>query len=123
MNGDDLQLVSFEAFFKALKSVLHKPDLFEIWPDFEPVYDEEEYSWADLDGIGFALIFNCGSCDGPCDTRHLRCGECVKGRRGKASEAYMEYTSRKRRWDVEIMCRIYGNVIASGEKYELVDKI
>ena len=115
-------MVSFEAFFKALKIVLHKPNLFEIWPDFEPVCAEEEYSWADLDGIGFALIFSCGSCDGPCDTRHLRCGECMKVKREKASAAYREYTSRNRRWDAEIMCRIYGNVIASDEKYEFCDK-
>ena len=43
-------MVSFESFFDALKKALGRPDLFEVWLDFEPVYDENEYSWADLGG-------------------------------------------------------------------------
>ena len=102
-------MVSYEAFFKALKWALGRPDLYEAWPDFEPVYDEEEYSWADLDGIGFALVLNCGPCDGPCDPRHPRCRECVARRSGRAAEAHTAYTGEERGWEARILCRIYGN--------------
>ena len=52
-------MVSFETFFEALKKAPERRGLFEIWPDFEPVYDEAEYSWADLMGLGMALIPDC----------------------------------------------------------------
>ncbi len=35
-------MTSFESFFNALKKALMKPGLYDIWPDFEPVYDENE---------------------------------------------------------------------------------
>ena len=48
-----------------------KPRLFDIWPDFEPVYDENEYSWTTLRSLDETLLLNCGECDGPSDLRHL----------------------------------------------------
>ena len=100
-------MVSFETFFEALKKALGRPDLFEVWPDFEPVYDGEEYSWADLRGLGTTLILNCGSCDGPCEPRHPRCDACMIERSRKAAEAYIAYTGKERGWDTKILCRIH----------------
>jgi len=102
------RVVSFESFFDALKRALGRRDLFEIWPDFEPVYDEEEYSWEDLRGLGTTLILNCGSCDGPSDTRHPRCDACVIKRGRKTAEAYTAYTGKEReRWNTIMLCRIH----------------
>ena len=62
-----------------------KPRLYDIWPDFEPVYDENEYSWTTLRELGETLLLNCGECDGPSDMRHPRCDTCVKKRSGIAN--------------------------------------
>jgi len=102
-------LVCFEAYFKALKGALERPKLFETWPDFEPVHDDDEYSWKNVNGVGLALILNCGSCDGPCDPRHPRCKTCFKIRHENASEKYREYMGRERGWDIVILFRIYGD--------------
>ena len=100
--------MSFEAFFDALKKVLVRPTLFKVWPDFEPVYDEEEYSWTELRRVGTTLILNCGYCDGPSDTRHPRCDSCVIERGGKAGKAYTAYTGKERgKWSTIMLCRIH----------------
>ncbi|RJS90045.1 hypothetical protein DRO56_05035 [Candidatus Bathyarchaeota archaeon] len=102
-------MTSFESFFDALKKALGKPDLYEIWPDFEPVYDESEYSWTNLRGLGEVLLLNCGDCDGPSDLRHPRCDECVKKRGKIALEAYTRATGKeKKAWTTIMLCRIHS---------------
>lgn len=102
-------MVSFEAFFDALKKVLGGPELFEVWPDFEPAYDEEEYSGANLRGRGITLILNCGSCDGPSDARHPRCDACMIKSGRMATRTYTAYTGKEReRWSTIMLGRIYG---------------
>jgi hypothetical protein len=102
-------LTSFESFFSALKKALMKPRLYDIWPDFEPFYDENEYSWTTLRGLGNTLLLNCGGCDGPSDVRHARCEECVGKRSGIASEAYTSSTGRDlEKWPTIMLCRIHS---------------
>ncbi len=102
-------MTSFENFFSALKKALMKPKLYDIWPDFEPFYDENEYSWTTLRGLGDTLLLNCGECDGPSDMRHLRCGACVTKRSGIAGEAYKAATGREMaKWSTIMLCRIHS---------------
>ncbi len=102
-------MTSFENFFSALKKSLMKPKLYDIWPDFEPVYDENEYTWTDLRGLGETLLLNCGECDGPSDMRHPRCDTCVRKRSGMASEAYRSSTGRRiEKWSTVMLCRIHS---------------
>jgi len=102
-------LTSFENFFNALKKALMKPDMYDVWPDFEPVYDENEYSWTTLRGLGETLLLNCGECDGPSDMRHPRCDACVLKRGRIASKAYTATTGKdKDRWSTLMLCRIHS---------------
>jgi hypothetical protein len=86
-----------------------KPRLYEIWPDFEPVYDENEFTWTNLRKLGETLLLNCGECDGPSDMRHARCKECVGKRSQTATQAYNEATGRsKETWSTVMLCRIHS---------------
>jgi hypothetical protein len=102
------RLTAFENYFIALKKVLENEDVYDVWPDFEPQYDEREYAWATLRGLGEVLLLNCGLCDGPSDLRHVRCKDCSE-RRGKlAKEAYQKTTGRqKEKWSTLFLCRIH----------------
>lgn len=86
-----------------------QPRLYDIWPDFEPVYDENEYSWTPLRKLGETLLLNCGECDGPSDLRHPLCDTCVNKRSGIASEAYIASTGREmEKWPTVMLCRIHS---------------
>jgi len=102
-------VTSFESFFSALKKALMKPDMYDIWPDFEPVYDENEYSWTTLRGLGETLLLNCGECDGPSDMRHPRCNACVIKRSRIAAKAYTAATGKEKdKWSTIMLCRIHS---------------
>jgi len=101
-------MTCFERFFASLKKALDRADLFDIWPDFTPEYDEKEFAWTTLRGLGEVLLLNCGVCDGPSDLRHIKCKECVEKRSQIAKEAYQKATGRpKENWHAIILCRIY----------------
>jgi len=101
-------LTAFENYFNALKKVLGNDTAFELWPDFEPQYDEHEYAWTTLGGLDEVLILNCGICDGPSDLRHNRCKECTEKRARIAKEAYQKATGRpKEKWPTVFLCRIH----------------
>ncbi len=101
-------MTCFERFFDSLKKALDRADLFDIWPDFTPEYDEKEFAWTTLRGLGEVLLLNCGVCDGPSDLRHIKCKECVEKRSQIAKEAYQKATGRpKENWHAIILCRIY----------------
>lgn len=101
-------LTSFENYFNALKKILGDKTVYDVWPDFEPQYDEHEYTWATLRGLGDVLILNCGVCDGPSDSRHIRCKECVEKRGKMAKEAYQKATGHpKEKWSTLFLCRIH----------------
>ena len=70
-----------------MKKALGKEDLFDVWPDFTPEYDEKEFAWTTLRGLGEVLLLNCGVCDGPSDLRHIKCKECADKRSQMAKEA------------------------------------
>lgn len=101
-------MTSFEKYFNALKKALGTETTYDIWPDFEPQYDEQEYAWTTLRGLGEALILNCGVCDGPSDLRHARCKECVEKRSKSAKDAYQKATGySKEKWPTLFLCRIH----------------
>ena len=101
-------LTAFENYFKALKKILGNEAAYDLWPDFEPQYDEHEYAWATLRGLGEVLILNCGMCEGPSDLRHVRCKECAEKRNKIAKEAYQKATGRpKEKWSTLFLCRIH----------------
>jgi hypothetical protein len=101
-------LTAFENYFNALKKALGNDAVYDIWPDFEPQYDEHEYSWTTLRGLGEALILNCGICDGPSDLRHARCKECAENRGIIAKEAYQKTAGLlKEKWPALFLCRIH----------------
>jgi len=101
-------MTCFERFFDSLKKALDRADLFDVWPDFTPEYDEKEFAWTTLRGLGEVLLLNCGVCDGPSDLRHIKCKECVEKRSQIAKEAYQKATGRpKENWHAIILCRIY----------------
>jgi len=101
-------LAAFENYFNALKKILEDENVYDIWPDFEPQYDEQEYAWATLRSLGEVLILNCGVCDGPSDLRHARCKECTDKRSKIAKEAYQKATGRpKEKWSTLFLCRIH----------------
>jgi len=101
-------LTAFENYFNALKKLLQIGNVYDVWPDFEPQYDEHEYTWATLRGLGEVLLLNCGVCDGPCDLRHVCCKECVEKRGKLAKEAYQRATGRpKEKWSTLFLCRIH----------------
>ncbi|RJS77991.1 hypothetical protein CW707_03110 [Candidatus Bathyarchaeota archaeon] len=98
----------FENYFYALKKALGNETVYDVWPDFEPQYDEQEYAWTTLRGLGEVLLLNCGVCDGPSDLRHARCKECVNKRTKIANEAYQKAVGRsKEKWSTIFLCRIH----------------
>jgi len=102
-------LTAFEHYFKALKKALGREDLYEIWPDFEPQFDESEFAWTTLHGLGELLLLNCGSCEGPSDLRHNRCKSCTEKRAQIAEEVYQKSTGRpKEKWAAIALCRIHA---------------
>ena len=101
-------MTSFENYFASLKKVLGQEDLYEIWPDFEPEYDEREFAWTNLKGLGETLLLNCGQCDGPSDMRHKRCRSCVNHRVDLAKKTYRQVVGRPiEKWSTVILCRIH----------------
>ncbi len=101
-------MTCFENYFNALKRALGNDKVYDVWPDFEPQYDEHEYAWTTLRGLGEVLILNCGVCDGPSDLRHPRCKDCVNKRSRIASEAYHKAVGRsKEKWPTIFLCRIH----------------
>jgi len=102
------RLTAFEHYFHALKKVLGDESIYEFWPDFEPHYDEHEFAWTTLRGLGEILLLNCGVCDGSSDLRHARCRECAEKRSKIAREAYQEATGRpKEKWATLFLCRVH----------------
>jgi hypothetical protein len=101
-------LTAFENYFNALKKVLGDDAVYDVWPDFELQFDEHEYAWTTLRGLGEVLILNCGMCDGPSDLRHARCKECVEKRGDIAKEAYQKAKGHlKESWPTLFLCRIH----------------
>ena len=101
-------MTTFENYFSALKKALGNEGAYTIWPDFEPQYDEHEYVWITLRGLGEVLLLNCGMCDGPSDIRHKRCEECTEKRSEIAKEAYQKATGHKKdKWGALFLCRIH----------------
>lgn len=101
-------MTSFEHYFLAFKKALGKNDLYEIWPDFSPQYDEYEYAWTSIRGLGEALLLNCGQCDGPSDLRHVNCRNCVEKREIIAKDAFQKATGQsKNSRGTIILCRIH----------------
>ncbi len=101
-------MTAFERYFDSLKKALDRKDLFPIWPDFEPEYDEREYAWTNLRGLGETLLLNCGQCDGPSDMRHERCRSCVDRRRDVAKKTYQKAIGRPiEKWPTIILSRIH----------------
>jgi hypothetical protein len=101
-------LTAFENYFNALKKILGDENIYDVWPDFEPQYDEQEYAWATLRSLGEVLILNCGICDGPSSLKHIRCKECADRRSKIAIEAYPKSTSHlKEKRGTLFLCRIH----------------
>ncbi len=101
-------MTCFEHYFAAIKKALGKNDLYEIWPDFSPQFDEYEYSWTNIRGLGDALLLNCGQCEGPSDLRHTQCSGCVEKRENVAKDAFQKATGQhKDKWSTIILCRIH----------------
>ncbi|HID90443.1 TPA: hypothetical protein EYP44_00600 [Candidatus Bathyarchaeota archaeon] len=85
-----------------------RPEAYEIWPNFEPVYKKEEYVWTVLSKLGEVLLLNCGQCEGPSDIRHSICRKCVMDRTKIAAEDYYETTGKlKDKWPIVILCRVF----------------
>lgn len=101
-------MTSFEHYFSSLKRAVGRDDLYDIWPDFEPEFDEREFAWTDLRGLGETLLLNCGQCEGPSDMRHRRCKVCVDKRKHMAKETHAKSTGRQiSQWPTVILCRIH----------------
>ena len=101
-------MTAFERYFESLKKALGKDEIYNIWPDFEPEYDEREYAWTNLRGLGESLLLNCGPCDGPSDMRHERCKSCVERRREISEKTYEKALGRPvGKWSTIILCRIH----------------
>jgi hypothetical protein len=58
-------LTSFEKLFTRLKEVLEDQNLYEIWPDFESKFDENEYFRIEIGENLPVLMIHCASCEGP----------------------------------------------------------
>ena len=100
-------MTAFENYFNALKKICGD-SVYEVWPDFEPQFDEREYAWTTLRSLGEVLMLNCGVCDGPSDPRHALCKECAEKRGKLAKEAYQEATGHpKDKWSTLFLCRIH----------------
>ncbi len=101
-------MTTFEHYFSSLKRALGRDDLYSIWPDFEPEYDEREYAWTNLRGLGETLLLNCGQCDGPSDMRHTQCKACADKRKEIAKKTYQKTVGRPiEKWPTIILCRIH----------------
>jgi hypothetical protein len=101
-------LTAFENFFSVFKKILGSEGLYDVWPDFEPQYDEHEYAWSALVGIGEVLVLNCGVCDCPSDPRYVCCKECVEKRSKTATDAYQKATGHPEdKWVTLFLCRIH----------------
>jgi len=101
-------MTSFEHHFSALKKALNESDLYDVWPDFNPQYDEYEYAWTTIRGLGEALLLNCAQCDGPSDMRHTQCKSCVEKRSSTARDAFQKATSQPKETSLTvILCRIH----------------
>jgi len=94
-------MTAFEGFFQELKTAL-KDHSFEIWPEFSPDRDLEEFSIIKMKQLGNVLILNCATCDGPSDLRHSICEKCVKTRREYAK------AKDKTKVDTTLLGRFYG---------------
>lgn len=91
-----------------MKKLLDDDNLYDIWPNFEPKYDEREYAWIDLKDLGKTLLLNCGFCDGPSDMRHNICNKCVIKRKLEAQDEYHKIIEKTvSRWSTTILCRIH----------------
>lgn len=102
-------MTAFEHYFEALKRALGRADVYDVWPDFEPRFDEREYAWITLQELGQALLLNCCQCDGPSDLRHGRCQYCTQKREQIAREAYEKATGRpKHKWNTIVLCRFHA---------------
>ncbi len=95
-------MTSFEYMFRKLKDVLGDPHLYEIWPDFSPEYDEEEFLQAKI-GEHPVIMFHCASCEGPLDPRHSTCRQCIQFRLKKAEESL--YPEKK--WVAVVLFRMH----------------
>jgi len=101
-------MTAFEKYFASLKEAMGKSEIFDLWPDFEPEYDEREYAWTDLKGLGETLLLNCGKCDGPSDMRHDKCRVCVEKRKEIAKDTYRKTMGRTiEKWQAISLCRIH----------------
>lgn len=101
-------MTAFENYFNALKKILGDEKIYDIWPDFEPKYDAQEYTWTKLKNLGEVLILNCGVCDGPSDLRHARCKECSDKRSKIATEVYQKATGISKGKQLTLfLCRIH----------------
>jgi len=101
-------MTSFEHHFSALRKILGENNLYDIWPNFDPQYDEYEYAWTTIRGLGETLLLNCGECDGPSDMRHVQCKNCVDGRSCIAKDAFLKAAGRpKDGSSTIILCRIH----------------
>jgi hypothetical protein len=101
-------MTSFEHYFTSLKEAMKQNNIYDLWPDFEPEFDEREYAWTDLKGLGETLLLNCGKCDGPSDMRHERCRNCADKRKEIAQNTYKRTMGRTiEKWSTTILCRIH----------------
>ena len=101
-------MTAFENYFESLKKALGKNEIFVKWPDFEPEFDEREYAWTTIRGLGESLLLNCGQCDGPSDMRHEKCKSCVEIRDETAKKTYEKALGRPpEKWSAVILCRIH----------------
>ncbi len=101
-------MTAFETYFESLKKALGQNEIFAKWPDFDPEFDEREYAWTSIRGLGESLLLNCGQCDGPSDMRHEKCKYCVEKRDGTAKKTYEKALGRPvNKWSAVILCRIH----------------
>lgn len=95
-------MVSFERFFRRLKEVLGDPQMYDVWPEFSPECDEDEFLQAKI-GEHNVLMLHCASCDGPLDPRHPTCKQCMIFRIRKAKERL--YSNKK--WVAVALFRLH----------------
>ncbi|OYT66614.1 hypothetical protein B6U74_00275 [Candidatus Bathyarchaeota archaeon ex4484_205] len=103
-------MTCFENLFLAIKKILKLEGSYDIWPDFVPRYEFDEFTIATVKGVGNVLILNCGNCDGPSDVRHHICRDCVKKRVSYAFDVYTHKIGvKKRPWNVILLSRTVTN--------------
>ncbi|MHA1333000.1 MAG: hypothetical protein ACTSPL_02860 [Candidatus Odinarchaeia archaeon] len=99
---------AFEKFFSELKQSLNNSNLYDVWPDFTPNYNPEEYFWSEIGNLGEVLILHCCNCDGPSDPRHPICEKCVEERKKIAEKDYVNTVGVDPPWKIVMLCRVYG---------------